>query len=197
MESELPNNDLTKTLEGLVEGRSEGVNQLLPQVYARLHEMAKQQLAREDVGHTLQPTALLHEAYLKLVDQKSTKWQNEAHFLAVAATAMRRILIDHARGREREKRGGSRQRISITNVELAMPASKVDVLALDEALERLAKADPVAARIVEMRFFAGMEMEWIAQVLGMSDRTARRHWVYAKAWIARELLAAGSGEPNP
>jgi len=194
METPGPNNELTQALEGMVSGCSEGINRLLPLVYQRLHDMAKRQLDLERAGHTLEPTALIHEAYLKLVDQKRTKWQNEAHFLAVAAVAMRRILIDHARGRGRDKRGGDRQRVSVADAELATPARGVDVLALDEALERLAAADALAARIVEMRFFAGMEMGWIAQVLGVTDRTARRHWVYAKAWIARELLRDGPGD---
>ncbi len=197
MERSGPNHELTQALEGLVRGRSESVNALLPLVYERLHDMARRQLEQEGAGHTLQPTALIHEAYLKLVDQEQARWENEAHFLAVAATAMRRVLIDHARGRGADKRGGNRRRVSITDAELATPVREVDVLALDEALERLAAADAIAARIVEMRFFAGMEMEWIAQVLGVTDRTARRHWVYAKAWIARELLREDAGEPTP
>lgn len=188
-----PNTDLTAALEGLVSGQAGAVNQLLPQVYERLHALARHQLERESPGHTLQPTALVHEAYLRLVDQRQTHWQSQAHFLAIAAQAMRRILIDHARGKLRDKRGGGRPRISLTDAELATPVRELDVLALDEALARLAGDDAVAARIVEMRFFAGMDIGSIAQVLGVTDRTVRRHWVYAKAWITRELLRQDDG----
>lgn len=188
MEDYRPNNELEAALADLVSDQTHDVNQLLPLVYQRLHNMARHQLAAEDPGHTLQPTALVHEAYLRLASQHTTTWKSESHFLAVAATAMRRILIDHARGRGRAKRGGGHQRISLTDAEPATPDREVDVLALDEAMQQLAKHDAMAARIVEMRFFASMGLDAIAQVLGVTERTVRRHWVYAKAWIAREML---------
>ena len=191
MSDTAPNSDLTEALRGMLHGQAGGVNELLPLVYQRLHEMARRQLEQEGAGHTLQPTALVHEAYLKLVDQTRTEWQSEAHFLAIASTAMRRILIDHARARASQKRGGDQQRVRISDAELATPVREVDVLALNDALDRLGEKDPTAARIVEMRFFAGMQIEAIAVVLGVTDRTVRRHWVYAKAWIARELERDG------
>lgn len=169
----------------------------MPLVYARLHALAETHLANERLGHTLQPTALVNEAYLKLVDQRVARWDNRAQFFAIAARAMRRILLDHARARGRQKRGGGLRRVPLDSIDTPSPAGPMDLdlVALDEAIGRLAAHDAPAARVVEMRFFAGMEVEAIAAVLGVSDRTVRRHWVYAKAWLARELAQGESGIP--
>lgn len=155
-------------------------------VYARLRDIAEEQLRREGPGHTLQPTALVNEAYLRLAGQH-TEWRGRSHFYAIAAQAMRRVLIDHARSRDSVKRGGGRRPIALSGAEPAAPQSEVDLLALDEALERLARVDPDTARIVEMRFFGGMETDAIVEATGIPERTVRRHWVYAKAWLARDL----------
>lgn len=194
MTSTSPDKDLTAALQAYSEGGRQAVDEVLRLVYARLHEMAEEQLRREGPGHTLQPTALVNEAYLRLTDQRAP-WKNRSHFYAIAAQAMRRILVDHARARDSKKRGDGRRPLEISPEVIAAPRQEVDLLALDESLERLAKVDADSARVVEMRFFAGMEMETIAEFLGVSDRTVRRHWVYAKAWLAREL-SLGLDEPG-
>lgn len=189
--------DLTAALHALSEGQAGAASRLMPILYERLRALACDQLQGENAGHTLQPTALVHEAYLRLIDQRRTTWQSTAHFLAIAGQVMRRILIDHARAKHADKRGGGQKRLSLSAAEPLGPGPDLDLLALDEALTRLAAHDELAARIVEMRFFAGMEVEPIAEVLSISDRTVRRHWVYAKAWLARELLRDAPGEiPN-
>lgn len=165
-------------------------------IYARLRALADRHLAAERPGHTLEPTALVHEAYLKLVDQRVARWESRAQFFAFAAHAMRRILLDHAKARGRVKRGGGARRVPLEGVDTPTPTGvpDLDLIALDEALGRLAHHDAVAARVVEMRFFAGMEVEAIASVLGVTDRTVRRHWVYAKAWLGRAMnLGQGPG----
>ncbi len=158
-----------------------------PLVYEQLHRLAEGYFRRQPKGHTLSPTALIHEAYLKLVDREGGRWKDRTHFLAVAATAMRQILVDHARGREAVKRGGGRQRITLD--ESAMPSAErdVDLLALDEALARLAGLDERKARVVELRFFAGLTVQETAAALGVSSVTVKRDWSMARAWIDREL----------
>ncbi|CAG0981082.1 hypothetical protein PHYC_01769 [Phycisphaerales bacterium] len=187
MSTEPPENDsLTQGLTALSKGEPGALSRVLPRVYARLKAMAEERMRGERGGHTLQPTALVHEAFLKL-SGAGVEWQDEAHFFAVAAKAMRQVLIDHARTRGRDKRGGGRAKVSITDSDAPARRGEVDLLDLDDALARLGAQDELAARIVEMRFFAGMEVEAIARVLGITDRTVRRHWVYAKAWLAREM----------
>lgn len=183
-----PNEALTLGLAALSRGEDGALSRVLPIVYERLKAMAEERMKHERAGHTLQPTALVHEAFLKITDG-STPLKDEAHFFAIAATAMRQILIDHARARGREKRGGSRARFSIQEADACTTGrdNEIDLLDLDDALARLSDHDPLGARIVEMRFFAGMEVESIAGVLGVTDRTVRRHWVYAKAWLSREM----------
>ncbi len=189
-----PSADLTAALQAYSAGDRRGTDELLRAVYARLHEMAAEQLRREAPGHTLQPTALVNEAYLRLADQR-TGWRSRSHFFAIASQAMRRILVDHARARDSLKRGGgARLPLPDGGAEPAAPGwesggSQVDLLALDEALSKLAALDADSARVVEMRFFGGMEIDAIAEFMGSSERTVRRHWVYAKAWLARELSA--------
>lgn len=161
---------------------------LLPAVYGELRAMAQSLLAEERPDHTLQATALVHEAYLKLVDQSGARCQDQAHFFAVAAQAMRRILVDHARGKERQKRGGGHERrLLLADVCLTTLPRDIDLLALDEALEVLAAADLTDARIVEMRFFAGLKVREIAAVLGIAEKTVQRRWNYAKARLHQLL----------
>jgi len=160
---------------------------LLPAVYQELRVVAEQYLRSERPGLTLGATALVHEAYLKLIEQSGVRWQSRAHFLAVAAQAMRRILVDHARTHGREKRGGGWRRLSLSVVEPETPLKDLDLLALEEALERLGREVPLEAKIVEMRFFGGMHTHEIAEVLKIAERTVRRRLAYAKAWLSREL----------
>lgn len=196
-ESGTPNESLTLGLAALSRGEPGALSRVLPVVYARLKAMAEERMKHERLGHTLQPTALVHEAFLK-ISKGGEPLQNEAHFFAVAARAMRQVLIDHARTRGRDKRGGGMARMTIEDADAltpgpSSPSNEVDLIDLDDALERLASHDELAARIVEMRFFAGMEVEVIASVLGVTDRTVRRHWVYAKAWLAREISGRSDG----
>lgn len=186
MTSTSPDKDLTAALVAYSEGDRQAVEEVLRLVYARLHDMAEEQLRREGPGHTLQPTALVNEVYLKLSDQRGP-WRNRSHFYAIAAQAMRRVLVDHARARDSKKRGDGKRPIALPEDGLVAPQREVDLLALDESLQRLAEIDAESARVVEIRFFAGMEMEAIGEFLGVSERTVRRHWVYAKAWLSREL----------
>jgi RNA polymerase sigma factor (TIGR02999 family) len=167
-----------------------------PLLYSQLRAMAQNELANERTGHTLDATALVHEAFLKLSAGPDSAWQSKAHFCAVAARAMRCVLVDHARTRGRLKRGGGAdpaRRESLAMIGAPDRAQPIDVLALDEALTRLAEQEPAAASVVEMRFFAGMEERVIGDALGISERTVRRHWVYAKAWLHRELSRPNLG----
>lgn len=193
MASTAANKDLTAALNAYAAGERQGSDELMRLVYARLRDMAEEQLRCEGPDHTLQPTALVNEAYLRLAGQH-TQWRGRSHFYAIAARAMRRVLIDHARARDSGKRGGGLRPLALSGIDPAAPQSEVDLLALDEALQRLTGVDPDTARVVEMRFFAGMAIDAIVEVTGISERTIRRHWVYAKAWLAREL---GLGTPEP
>lgn len=164
------------------------LDELLPLVYAELHRLAYAYLRRERANHTLQPTALVNEAYLRLVEQQHVEWQNRAQFFGIAANLMRQILVDHARQRMAEKRGGpDQQRLSLTQAERVMQQAEVDVLALNEALTRLAEFDAQQARIVELKFFAGLTIEEICEVTGLSHATVEREWKLARAWLRREL----------
>lgn len=157
-------------------------------VYSELRRLAGNYLRRERRDHTLQPTALVNEAYLKLIDQKTARWQNRAQFFGVAAQLMRRILVDHARQRHADKRGGSdQQRLSITNAERLVKQPEVDLLALHEALNELKALDPQQERIVELRFFGGLSIEETAEVLGVGHATVERDWKMARAWLRRKL----------
>ena len=170
------------------DGKPGVIDDLLPLVYSELHRQAAAYLRRERPNHTLQATALVHEAYLKLVDQRRVEWKSRGHFFAIAAQAMRRILVDHARTRHREKRGGSSEDVPLEEALLAAAdEADVDVIALDEALTRLAEFDPEQERLVELRYFAGLSLEEAADVLGVSRATAAREWAVAKAWLHREL----------
>ena len=167
-------------------GDREALNKLIPLVYAELHRMAARYMRKEYLGHTLQTSALVNEAYLKLVDQKSARWQNRSQFFAVAAQLMRRILVDHARRRSRKKRGGDAVTISLNESAVISPERASELLVLDHALTGLAEMDPAKSRIVEMKFFGGLSTEEIAEVEKVSTRTVEREWRKAKAWLHRE-----------
>jgi RNA polymerase sigma-70 factor, ECF subfamily len=181
--------------EGGLKGNRAAVDRLLDLVYEDLRALAASHLRREGPGHTLQPTALAHEVFMVLVDQTKVDWKGRSHFLAIASQAMRRILIDHARGKDRQKRGGGWKRIELT--EQGEPASGesgsgiVDVEALDATLKKLAELDPRQARIVEMRYLAGMTVEEVAEALGVSKRTVEGDWTMARAWLRKELAGLG------
>jgi RNA polymerase sigma factor (TIGR02999 family) len=182
--------DGTKITELLIDwnnGRNGALEDLLPLVYGELRRLAAHRLRQERPDHTLQPTALVHEAYLRLVDQRRVRWQNRAHFYGVAAHIMRRILVDQARARKADKRGGEWQRVTLTDNKTPNESRDVDVLALDNALQRLATLDPQQERIVELRYFGGLTLEETAEVVGISTATVKREWAIAKAWLRAEL----------
>jgi RNA polymerase sigma-70 factor, ECF subfamily len=181
-------------LEWGAPGEERPLDGLLPFVYDELRRVAHRQLGRERPGHTLQPTALVHEAYLRLVDQTRARWVDRAHFFAVAAGVMRRILIDYARRYRAAKRGGDAQRVDLDLAELSLDERSEMLINLDEALGRLAELNPRLSQVVECRFFGGMTEEETAEALGVTDRTVRRDWIKAKAWLSRELQGpAGEG----
>lgn len=165
-------------------------DRLLPVVYAELHRRAAAAMRREQDGHTLQPTALVNEAYMRLFDQHRVAWQNRAQFYGVAAQLMRRILIDHAREHLAGKRGGGARQVTLSGIEVAPTDDAVDVLALHEALERLAALDPRQARLVELRYFGGLNIEETAEALEVSPATVKRDWAIARAWLKRELATS-------
>jgi RNA polymerase sigma factor (TIGR02999 family) len=179
--------DVTGLLLRWSQGDPDALNSLLPVVYEECRRIAARQLRGERAEHTLTPTALVHELYLRLIDQTRTTWQNRAQFFGVAAQAMRRILVDFARARQAEKRGGSAVFVSLGSAMEQTDQPSADVLAIDEALVRLAAQDADQLRIVELRFFAGLTVEETAHVLGRSPRTVKREWRLAKAWLYREL----------
>lgn len=179
--------DVTQVLQDLRNGDQKAADRLLPMVYDEFRALARHYLAQERANHTLQPTALVHEAYMKLVDQTRVDWQGRSHFFAVAAQAMRRILVDHARSRQRDKRGGGRARVVLDEAVALSPQKDEDVLALDECLERLAALDARQAKVVELRFFGGLSVEEVAEALGVSKRTVEGDWTFARAWLSREL----------
>jgi RNA polymerase sigma factor (TIGR02999 family) len=178
--------EVTRILSAIEEGDPSAAVQLLPLVYDELRKLAAERMAQENPGQTLQATALVHEAYLRLVDMKRAQhWNSRGHFFAAAAESMRRILIENARGKQRLKHGGGRRRVELADA--AAPPPEDDVLALDEALSRLAAEDPVAARVVELRHFAGLGHDGIAAVLGITVYSARQKWTYARAWLRNAL----------
>jgi RNA polymerase sigma factor (TIGR02999 family) len=185
-------NDVTRILFAIEAGDPHAAAQLLPLVYDELRRLAAQKLAQEKPGQTLQATALVHEAYLRLVDaDQAPRWDNRGHFFAAAAEAMRRILVESARHKRRLKHGGGRQREELRSDLLITPTPDEDVIALDAALGKLAARYPLHARLVELRYFAGLTGEEAARLLGISSSTADRNWVFARAWLRREL---GQGE---
>jgi RNA polymerase sigma factor (TIGR02999 family) len=186
--------DVTQTLSAIEQGDPSAAEQLLPLVYDELRKLAAATLAHEKPGQTLDATALVHEAYLRLVGQADeARWDNRGHFFAAAATAMRRILIERARHKQRIIHGGGRKREELHADLVAAPEPEHDLLTLDAALAKLTERDPVKARLVELRYFAGLTGDQAAKVLGLSPKTADRYWVFARAWIRREMEA---GDPE-
>jgi RNA polymerase sigma factor (TIGR02999 family) len=181
--------DVTRILSAIEQGDPLASEQLLPLVYDELRKLAAAKLAQEKPGQTLQATALVHEAYVRLVDvDKAQEWDSRGHFFAAAAEAMRRILVDRAREKGSAKRGGTLKRLDVDAVDLATKATPDQLLAIDDALAKLAHEDPSAAKLVELRYFAGLTVDEAGKVLGMSTATAYRHWNYARAWLHGELL---------
>lgn len=178
---------VTRLFQRAQGGDRTALDELLPLVYKELKRIASRQLARERSNHTLQATALVHEAYLRLIDQHSVDWRNRAHFFSIAAEMMRRILVNHAMSRQSQKRGAGETLLSLDEAIRFANKQGLDLVLLDEALKRLAEFDPTQARIVELRFFAGLTIEEVAEVLGVSDSTVKREWRSAKAWLAAQL----------
>jgi len=170
------------------------LDQMLPVLYRELHRLAAAYLSREATGHTLQPTALVHEAYLRLIDQRHVNWRNRAQFLGLAAGMMRRILVSHARDRVARKRGGGAERVSLSLVESPSGRPDVELIALEEAMTRLAALDERKARVVELKFFGGLTVEEIAEVLEISGATVEREWAFARAWLYDAIEGGSEGE---
>jgi RNA polymerase sigma factor (TIGR02999 family) len=179
--------EVTQLLIAWNNGDKDAMGRLMPLVYRELHHLARRRLRREGAGHTLQTTALVHEAYLRLVGQKEAQWQNRAHFFAIAAQMMRRVLVDYARRRGYAKRGGGAQKVPFDEVPYVSNGKATDIVALDEALTTLAEIDRRKSKMLELRFFGGLSIEETASVLGVSPGTVRRDWTLAKAWLQREI----------
>ena len=178
---------VTLLLHSWSKGDREALDQLLPLVYEELRRQAARYLRQERADHTLQATALIHEAYLRLVDQRSVEWQNRAHFFAIAARLMRQILVDHARRHEAAKRGGSAIKVPVEEAAASGAGRDINLVALDAALDKLAEIDAEQSRIVELRYFSGLTIEETAEVMGISAATVKREWQVAKAWLRREI----------
>jgi RNA polymerase sigma-70 factor, ECF subfamily len=181
----------------MAKGNEEAEAKLLSLVYDELRRLAGRYMRRERQNHTLQPTALVHEAYLKMFERQPENWQSRAHFLGIAARVMRQILVDHARGHTREKRGGGEQKVQLDEDLVFAPERSLEILKLDETLQRLAKLDPRQARVVELRFFGGLTVEETADVMGISPKTVKREWSLAKAWLHGELRPSHVGGAKP
>ena len=180
--------EVTQVLHAIAEGEPHAASQLLPLVYDELRTLAAQKLARESPGQTLQPTALVHEAYLRLVGtDEEQHWDSRGHFFAAAAEAMRRILVESARQKASLKRGGDRDRVDVVDSLLAAPEPREDLVALDAALTKLAETDKQAAELVQLRYFAGLPLREVAEILGIAPRTADRLWAFARAWLHEEI----------
>jgi RNA polymerase sigma factor (TIGR02999 family) len=182
-----PSKQVTALLRAWSDGNEGALEQLLPLVEAELRRLARIYMARERRGHTLQTTALVNEAFVRLVDTKGLRWQDRAHFLGISARLMRRVLVDHARARAYQKRGGGAQRVTLTDALVIAPESSLHLIDLDRALEALAAVDPRKAKVVELRFFGGLSVEETANVLHVSTDTIKRDWRLAKLWLLREL----------
>ena len=179
--------DLTRILTAIEQGDPDAADQLLPLVYEELRKLAAHRMANEAAGQTLQPTALVHEAWLRLVGEQNPKFANRAHFFAAAAEAMRRILIDNARRKRAVRHGGGQQRVDLEQVQLVSSTDEDQLLAVNEALDKLAAQSKPEAELVKLRYFVGMTLEEAAQVLGISARTADNYWAHARAWLFREI----------
>jgi RNA polymerase sigma factor (TIGR02999 family) len=187
-QSQQKSKEITEILQDWSDGKQEASHALLPLVYDELHRQAARFLRRERIGHTLQTTALIHETYLKLIDQREVNWQNRAHFFGIAAQAMRRILVDYAKTRHREKRGGADENLPLEAATLAVSGEReIDLEELDQALTRLAAMDKRQASVVELRYFGGLSIEETAEVLRISQATVKSDWKLAKAWLYQEI----------
>ena len=186
--------DVTRILAAIERGDVRGVDELFPLVYQELRQLAAQRFRKELPGQTLQATALVHEAYLRLVGGEEQNWSGRGHFFSAAAEAMRRILVENARRKKGLRRGGGRKRVDLDAAEAASEMPSDELIALDEALEKLSKEDKVAAELIKLRFFAGLTMEQAGEVLGIRHRTADRNWAYARAWLYKEI---SEGEERP
>lgn len=180
-------NEMTRILAAIEQGDAGAADKLLPLVYDQLRCLADQKMSKEPPGQTLQPTALVHEAYIRLVGSDNRQWSGRTHFFAAAAEAMRRILIDNARRKQRLKHGGRQQKVELNDAEIVFIAPSDDLIALDEALEMLAKKDKVKADLVKLRYFAGLTLEQAAGLLDLPERTAKRYWAHARAWLFRQV----------
>jgi RNA polymerase sigma factor (TIGR02999 family) len=189
-------NEVTQILEAMDRGDAKSADELLPLVYEELRKLASSRMAREAPGQTLQPTALVHEAWLRLVGGASPRFNDRAHFFGAAAEAMRRILIDRARRKVAQRHGGGQQRVDIDEIEIAAPAQDEELLAVNDALDKFAALDAPKAQLVKLRFFAGMTLEQAAGVLGISEPTAKRWWAYARAWLFGECNAGRARQPS-
>ena len=189
-----PHADVTRLLVKLSSGDRSAIDHLMPLVYDELRRIAGAHLRRERPGHTLQSTALVHEAYLKLIDQRDVAWQNRAHFFGLASQMIRRILVDHARGHHAAKRGAGAPRLSLDEAIGVAGARDLDVIALDDSLHALARIDPDQSRLVELRFFGGLTIEETSEVMGVSPATVSREWNAARAWLFRELARGAAGD---
>jgi RNA polymerase sigma factor (TIGR02999 family) len=190
-------NEISQVLERIGKGEPSAADALLPLVYEELRKLAAQKMAQENPGQTLQPTALVHEAYLRLVDvEQGQRWDGRGHFFAAAAEAMRRILVERARRKKAVKHGGGRQHLDAETVAIAAPETDEDLVAIDEALDRLAALDPVKAELVKLRYFAGLTIEESAEALGISCATAKRYWTYSRVWLF-EQVSGGTTSENP
>jgi len=190
--------EVTRILERVEQGDAKGAEELLPLVYEELRHLAAHKLALEAPGNTLQPTALVHEAWLRLTGPHEQSWDNRGHFFAAAAEAMRRILIENVRRKQRQKRGAGAERISLEGLDLAIHADDETLLLIDDALERLAREDPLSAKLIKLRFFVGLTNTEAATALGISERSAKRYWTFARAWLYRDIQGqAKRGENGP
>ena len=179
--------DVTRILAAIEQGDARAADKLLPLVYEELRRLAAAKMSQEPPGQTLQATALVHEAYIRLVGSQDQNWSGRTHFFAAAAEAMRRILVDNARRKQRLKRGGDWQKVDLTDAEPAIEGPSDDLIALDEALARLAEMDKTKADLVKLRYFAGLTLEQAAGVLNLPERTAKRYWAHARAWLYRQV----------
>ena len=182
--------EVTRILTAIEQGDARAADELLPLVYDELRHLAAQKMSHERPGQTLDATALVHEAYIRLVGAEAQNWSGRTHFFAAAAEAMRRILIENARRKQRYKHGADRQRVNLGDSEIAIEDPSTDLIALDEALSKLAEEDRTVADLVKMRYYAGLSIEQAAAVLGVSRRTADRYWAYARAWLYQEITKA-------
>jgi RNA polymerase sigma factor (TIGR02999 family) len=188
--------DVTRILNAIEAGDTRDVDKLLPLIYEELRLLAARKLSKEPPGQTLQATALVHEAYIRLVGAETQDWKSRGHFFKAAAEAMRRILIDNARRKKSVKWGGNRQRVELSEASLAIESPSDDLVALDEALNRLSTQEPSIADLVKLRYFGGLTIDQVAEIQGVSRRTAIDHWAYARSWLAREVKIGSETKPS-